>query len=54
MKKYLVTYNTDKFLGLQIVIHCKDRNEARAILKKHLGSQTFTVKKITEENVNEN
>lgn len=51
MNKYLVQYSTQAHKKLLIVIWGKDKNEVRKMLKRHLGSELFTINKITREDV---
>ena len=53
MKKFIVSYNTENFRNLQIVIWTDDRTNVRGILKKHLGNKSFTINRITQEVVND-
>ena len=51
MNKYLVSYNTPLHRNLLIVIWADDKTKARGILKRHLGNTTFTINRITKEDV---
>lgn len=53
MTKYLVQYSTPQFKKLLIVIWGKDKNEAKKMLKRHLGDMCYTINRITEEDSDE-
>lgn len=48
MRRWIVDYKTQTCDHMFIEIHCADKSEVRAILKKHLGRAEFKINKITE------
>ena len=53
MARYLISYNIENFRNRLIVILAKDKNDAKKMLKRHMGNKQYTINKITEENVND-